>query len=1644
MKTRLKLLAIALLASVASLYAVQVNVTFYADGAEWGTAKVEAGSTHRINSLISSPTGCRGYDFVGWKEDGPVAGDETPTILTPTENITPEANINLYAVYRNTSAGNRYTRITSTADLHAGGQYLIVCYYEWDGDTYYGPSYYALGNTQSTGSREKTNYTYTPHNTTYDVYATCYHLSATQVEPQSGVIINPGNTLIWTLSGEEDAWIWSNASIVDNKKKLCIRRGWNTAYYYRNNSWNTINTFSEELLVNGDSTCSVIASNGTFNFVRGNYYLTYSEDEDDYFKTGTSNDWTFYLYKKESEYTSFPNCSNWTVHLDALDGTISGTSPASATTDVTETSSGSGVTLPSASIAGAACSSWAFAGWYPESPIYGTTTAPTLHTASYTPSYDGETLYAVFQAGENVTYYEKISNADELTNGDVCVIVYTGNSYAVTYNNTDNSWTGTSMTIAGTRINNAQNANVEWTYNSSENCFYYGSTPLAYVGTKNTYNHLLTNASTPFLLRCTRQNQYYYVRWSGSSFANSTTNNQNTFEIYKKVTTYATYSSFPHCTPYSVTLNVAGGKFEDTGSRDNRIVTEVSAGSGITLPDAEPLCPDDGWVFAGWQEGSDVGSVKDVNYTGLYTTSYAPSRDGVTLYAVFKRPVDLFKIIHGPTEIVSGETYLITYYASDGGSEKYDFMLSSVASGSYLTGVKGEAPQDGEGYYMLASDSAVMWTVTGSGSTWNIKNLKNNQYLSLENNDNGYTSTTPEANNISITDYDGFAMHIANGYYRLNYSDGVFQTTYNTSTKYFCYLYRRANEYTSWPHCDPFTVNFDACGGTAGATSLTEEEAYAGITLPNAYANSDCSKEGWTFAGWATAPVSDESNILPLDVLPAGTTYNPAVNNGTLYAVYQQKTNTYKRISSLSDLRLGLNYIIATSGNRALSNTAQNTNYVASKAVTPASNIITSDDAAIVWRLQGARNAFELYNENASKFLDLHNAQKALLTENAEDNFFFGVSSGSFEVRSILAISDYKYLKYTSNYFTTDETSTGLYFYQQQAIYNSYPMCAEGVEALRWDKEGDNNYVYVESYVLSGAPNMTGAMGDAEAQADGTYKFLYNTTAAPAGSKKPITWAGTTARLNIPFVVSASANISTLGLPAKSEDCDVVVLDGATLTIDANKEIHNLTIYEGATLNVANGCTLTVNSLILRCEDDQKMPTVNLNTSGSITLNNNEIYFDARIDEERYYWYSLPFNAQLQEISYSNLEANGKTPVYRTDYWVKYYNGALRAEDVNAGSLASTYWAHVAAKGSDYTLQAGQGYNVCINDQKTITQADGRKHTKRVLRFTLKAPSGWQAQEQNSNKVTTIASSSANDPKNAAHVGWNLVGNPYMHSYSAGTASGVVVGEWEKDEDDYYVIKEGATSTIPYFTVYDPSKEQGKRYSQVRTSAKTLRPFEAVFVQINSGTQISFTASSMAAHAPAYMRAADPDVPFYTGIELRGNNTMDRTGVVLCNEYTPAYEIGADLLKVSNEGALNLYTINQYEQPLAFNGLSDEDAIAPIPVGVTFPTAGEYTFAFDFNHYDIFGIEVLELIDKAQGTTTDLLMNDYTFVTNTTGTVDDRFQIIVRRAKDVTTDIITPSLSGESRGEASKFIHNGQLFILRDGKLYNAAGIQVK
>ena len=1689
-------------------------LNFYADGQRILSVDVEAnpGTPYVLADILSangkSVSGCRDYNFVGWKTGGPVVGDETPTIIT---TVSPSANMNLYAVYEKTGAApNRYKRITSTKDLHTGEPYMLVCYYEWDGDIYYGPSYWALGNENelnasywSVGIKD-TIYDYNryrqyqSHIVDWYLYG-MWNISADQVYPSAGAIDNPADANVWTLGGGEDAWTFTNVG--NTNRRLNIRRNYNQVGYdqtwngydrYGNqvttSGWKIVYNLNEQLLTNPGNTFAITAADGKFNFRADNgRYLTYSDDDDDYFTTGTSNSWTFYLYKKESAYTSFPNCEDWTLHLDAADGFV-GTS-SNHKVDSVEREPGAGIILPVATRPSASCTDWTFAGWVAEAPVmgqqdpqYGKSNAPELISegTTYHPKYNGEILYAVFEkTDDDVVYYEKIANRNTLVNGRTYVIASTYNK-AVTNTIYDGSgFEQEAVTIVGNEIASAVGENIQWISEYSNSRWYFkkGDVYLSYNGTSPKY--YVNTTAAPFSFKLEGYNYYLVSVTDGiNNFFGLYAQDVESFNIYeRKSRSVTTYTSFPHCTKYTITLHGCGGEINGVGDKEAREMTEGSAGGGFDLPTATPDCKNRGWSFVGWLEGGDLASVEDIEFTGLQTGHYKPARDSVHLYPVFRRTIEKYRIVSYPYNMLADDSYLITHYQS-----LLDYEISAEAyNGTTLKGVRGESPQDGTGWYILASDSAVIWRLGGNATDgWTFYNDSVGKYLNLNTSTGALTMSSNATEFTIVRPYSALQLKIFAGSYYPNYDGTKFGTT--TSENDDLFLYRQMKEYTSWPHCETFTVNFDGCGGTASATSLTEENATEGVTLPTAYANSDCSKEGWTFAGWSTTPVENESDALPVDLLLAGSHYDLKANNSTLYAVYCNPEEAYRRISSSDELKRGVNYLITNSAStKALSNTyydVPNARNLAAVNVSASGSIITSTDATLDWRLGGRVGEYELYNPANDVYLDLRNdeypyAAISSLADTIPDNFLITVVGGKMVLRSnrnlLTSNEDVKYLGCAGDYFNivnyATATANGINFYQQEALYHSYPSCISDVDVIKWETKADGNYVTVESYILSGEPAMEGASGHATDQAtdksgtaqDGTWLIKYTDGSLSPCTQTTVAWGTKTADIRIPYIIDSDETSSKLLGETDCRTCDLVVMSGKTFTVNNNKRLHMVTVQEGATLNIADGATLTINSLVLGANSDQNAPIVNLNNSGAIVLKNKELYYDLRIPEDRYYWISLPFASQTQEISYSNVAANGGMPVYNENFFVYYYDGASRAADANAGSVKDTYWTPVAANGVDYTMQAGQGYLFAILDQASTPQTDGRYHTKRVMRFTMRPPvATWLTQERvGGSKTTTVSPSACTDSRQAFHAGWNLIGNPYMHAYNTGTVSGgdesglsngawtkeiknaVWTGSWILDETD----PTNRPTNVPYITVFDPAATDEYPYSQSLATDFDFRPFQAVFVQVNEGNSLNFLANmAVPASAPAYKRFIQPEVPVRTGVTLSGLGRSDRTGIVLSNEYTTQYEIGADLQKMFN-GGLNLYTLNADNQQLAFNGLSEEDAIAPIPVGVTIPTTGEYTFAFDADKYSMQALDTLMLIDYVQDTQTNLLYGNYTFTADQ-GRNENRFALLVRLAK--TPQITTELDNIYDADKPRKIIRDGMLFILRDDKMYNAVGIEVR
>ncbi|MBQ2439081.1 MAG: hypothetical protein II267_04235 [Paludibacteraceae bacterium] len=456
---------------------------------------------------------------------------------------------------------------------------------------------------------------------------------------------------------------------------------------------------------------------------------------------------------------------------------------------------------------------------------------------------------------------------------------------------------------------------------------------------------------------------------------------------------------------------------------------------------------------------------------------------------------------------------------------------------------------------------------------------------------------------------------------------------------------------------------------------------------------------------------------------------------------------------------------------------------------------------------------------------------------------------------------------------------------------------------------------------------------------------------------------------------------------------DIIIKAGNTFSISSGEwyEAHILTLEGG--LNSAN--------------PPYAMPSLYIEEGGEFYKYNpdNIVHFDLSINKDNYYPFAVPFPVLVSDIDYAD-PALAAASTYGTHYVIKRYDGALRAEN---GINNETNWKIV---NESETLQPGVGYII------TAVPVGG----KAVIRIPLEFSDYWTIDGEQSDigdgidrsQINTIAHSGAAATAEPIHAGWNFIANPYLAKY-----------------DGNNITNAPAYANIPR---YDFSA-----YDQVPLNTATLSPEYPFFVQVGSDATLNF-ATTGRRQAPASLRST-PNTTLQATLSItpQDDQTADHTTILINDTYTPAYEINADLEKMFGSAYTTaLYTLS-LEHRLAYNALSPQDALTPIPLGFRAAQEGEYTITLD-NPNDLDNIESVNLFDAHTNQTINLLHFDYTFTT--TRTQDDaRFTVnFVSRSNTATniTDIPSPTTS------TTKFIHNNQLYILKHGNIYNAQGQQIQ
>lgn len=242
------------------------------------------------------------------------------------------------------------------------------------------------------------------------------------------------------------------------------------------------------------------------------------------------------------------------------------------------------------------------------------------------------------------------------------------------------------------------------------------------------------------------------------------------------------------------------------------------------------------------------------------------------------------------------------------------------------------------------------------------------------------------------------------------------------------------------------TVNFDAGPGSCATSSLTETCSGSGITLPAVTASGVC--KGWTtFAGWATAAVSD-STTTSVTLYAAGAKFVPASNGQTLYAVYSKVKGGGGGASwvlSSSAPAVGDSIIVAYYTGSAYK--YMKTSGADNGDLTVAAGVATPEDNSNFAVVAGASNGVSF--KKGSYYLHLNSSAINVTSNqtNADLDISSGSSSNSFIIKRNNSGSLDRVLAWSNNNWTSSSSMNSgceVYFFKRTTsttYYCSDPNC---------------------------------------------------------------------------------------------------------------------------------------------------------------------------------------------------------------------------------------------------------------------------------------------------------------------------------------------------------------------------------------------------------------------------------------------------------------------------------------------------------------------------------------------------------------------------------------------------------------------------
>lgn len=485
-------------------------------------------------------------------------------------------------------------------------------------------------------------------------------------------------------------------------------------------------------------------------------------------------------------------------------------------------------------------------------------------------------------------------------------------------------------------------------------------------------------------------------------------------------------------------------------------------------------------------------------------------------------------------------------------------------------------------------------------------------------------------------------------------------------------------------------------------------------------------------------------------------------------------------------------------------------------------------------------------------------------------------------------------------------------------------------------------------------------------------------------------------QIKVPIIISEE--IIDTELIEKYQDGieSIVILNQGTLTTTQTSfSCQDITIYAGGCLVIPENTCVNTENLTMRIgaiENNtliQRSPSMSI--KGTIAIISDQINADILTTIDYYYSFALPGSVQTTDIHYPiEIYGDNVSPSNTGSFQIKYYDGAQRATDGIGWTILD--------ETKHTTLSQSSGY-AFWGIPKKVTEGNNILRQKfAVHRLPIKNISKLPTGQITAN-IGAYGTNTATAPNN---IGWNYLGNPYF--VSMGNPSDpdehLQIGIYEREIDS-----SGNWTGNWNFTNdrirYTTQTFDCQNYISLPSEQVSIAPFSAFFVQAaSSGTILFNKTSSSLAQLPDKQKSTDKE--YEIGIVFSGIGKIDYTGWLFADKFTEAYDINADLDKFVNQD-LAIYSISSIGN-LAYMATNSSKATEPIKLGFNVSHSGEYTIAFDYEHYNTENIQALYLTDKDENRSTDLLTSDYIFTTDS-GTFDNRFELQIRFDSNISTDI---------------------------------------